>query len=88
MAKNGKAYTIGKEIILPAMKDVMENVMKEDCQVVMRCIPLSANTVQRRIEEMANDVGKNYDFRAPALIVGYSTMTNKLLDVQIFSWLM
>ena len=53
--------TIGEEIILPAIKDVIENVMKKDSQVVLKCIPLSANTAQRRIEEMANYVGKNYD---------------------------
>lgn len=56
IAKKGKPYTIGEEIILPAIKDVIENVMKTDPQPVLKCIPLSGNTVQRRIEEMANDV--------------------------------
>ncbi|XP_023233556.1 zinc finger BED domain-containing protein 5-like [Centruroides sculpturatus] len=56
IAKKGKPYTIGEEIIIPAIKDVIENVMKKDSQLVLKCIPLSANTVQRRIEEMADDV--------------------------------
>ena len=56
IAKKGKPYTIGEKIILLAIKDVIENVMKTDPQPVLKCIPLSGNTVQRRIEEMANDV--------------------------------
>ncbi|XP_076049445.1 zinc finger BED domain-containing protein 5-like [Oratosquilla oratoria] len=58
IAKKGKAYTIGEEIIIPAIKDVIENVMKENSQPVLKCIPLSANAVQRRIDEMADDVEK------------------------------
>ena len=56
IAKKGKSYTIGEEIIIPAIKDVIENVMKKDSQAVLKCIPLSANTVQRRIDEIADDV--------------------------------
>ena len=56
----GEPYTIGEGIILGAIKDVIENAMKNDCQVDIGCIPLSANTVQRRIEEIANQAGKNY----------------------------
>lgn len=56
IAKKWKLYTIGEEIILPAIKDVTENVMKKDSQLVLKCTPLSANTVQWCIEEMANDV--------------------------------
>ena len=55
IAKKGKSYTIGEEIIIPAIKDVIENVMKKDSQTVLKCIKLSANTVQRRIDEMADD---------------------------------
>ena len=32
--------------------------MKKDSQVVLMCLPLSANAVQLNIEEMANDVEK------------------------------
>ena len=35
------------------MKGMIKNVIKKDSQVVLRCIPLSA---QRRIDEMANNV--------------------------------
>ena len=43
-------------IILPSIKDMIENFMKKDSQVVLKCIPLCANIVQG--EEMANDVQK------------------------------
>ena len=43
-------------IILPATKDMIINVMKKVCQVVLKCMRLGANTIQRRIEKMANDV--------------------------------
>ena len=39
IAKKGKLYTIGEQIIIPTI----ENVMKKDS---LRCILFSANTVQ------------------------------------------
>ena len=45
IAKKGKLYTIGEEIILPGIKDVIENVMKTDPQPVLKCIQLSGSTV-------------------------------------------
>ncbi|KAF2347510.1 Ribonuclease H-like domain [Trinorchestia longiramus] len=56
IAKKGKLYTIGEEIILPPIKDTIENVMKKDSKQVLKSIPLSARSVQQRIEEMAFDV--------------------------------
>ena len=56
IAKKGKAHTIGEEIIIPAVKEVIETVMKKDSHssenFVIKC------TVQRRIDEMADDVEK------------------------------
>ncbi|KRZ66163.1 Uncharacterized protein T10_5120 [Trichinella papuae] len=58
MAKKAQSYTIGEEIIIPAIKEVIETVMKKDSEPVLKCIPLTAKTVQRRIDEMASDVEK------------------------------
>lgn len=58
IAKKGKAHTIGEEIIIPAIKEVIETVMKKDSHTVLKNLPLSNNTVQRRIDEMADDVEK------------------------------
>ncbi|KRZ00221.1 hypothetical protein T11_618 [Trichinella zimbabwensis] len=56
IAKKALSYTIGEEIVIPAVKEVIETVMKKDSEPVLKCIPLSAKTVQRRIDEMASDV--------------------------------
>lgn len=40
--------------MIPAIKDVIENVLKKDSQAVLKCIPLSVNTIQRRIDEVAD----------------------------------
>ena len=59
IAKKGKPHTIAEEIIVPAIKEVIETVMNKDSSSVLKCLPLSANTVKRRIDEMAEDVEKN-----------------------------
>lgn len=46
IAKKEKTYTNGKEIILPAIKNVIKNVLKKDHQQALKCILLNANTVQ------------------------------------------
>ncbi|KRY13214.1 Zinc finger BED domain-containing protein 5 [Trichinella patagoniensis] len=58
IAKKAQSYTIGEEIVIPVIKEVIETVMKKDSEPVLKCIPLSAKTVQRRIDEMASDVEK------------------------------
>ncbi|KRY68754.1 Zinc finger BED domain-containing protein 5 [Trichinella pseudospiralis] len=52
----GQSYTIGEEIVIPAIKEVIETVMKKDFEPVLKCITLSAKTVQRRIDEMASNI--------------------------------
>ncbi|KRZ51796.1 Zinc finger BED domain-containing protein 5 [Trichinella nativa] len=58
IAKKAKSYTIGEEIVIPVIKELIETVMKKDSEPVLKCIPLSAKTVQRCIDEMASDVEK------------------------------
>lgn len=57
IAKSGKPYTIGEELIIPAVKEVIETVLHHKTPSdIIKKIPLSNNTVQRRIDEMAKDV--------------------------------
>ncbi|KRZ88153.1 Zinc finger BED domain-containing protein 5 [Trichinella sp. T8] len=58
ITKKAQSYTIGEEIVIPVIKELIETVMKKDSERVLKCIPLSAKTVQRRIDEMASDVEK------------------------------
>ena len=43
-------------MIIPAIKDVIENVMKENLQPILKCMSLRKNTGQRHIDVMADDV--------------------------------
>ncbi|GFX38231.1 protein ZBED8 [Trichonephila clavipes] len=54
--KSGKSHTIGEELILPAVEEVLKTVIPKSASDIIRRIPLSNNTVQRRIDEMSQDV--------------------------------
>lgn len=57
IAKTGKPHNIGEELILPAVREVIKTVLHHKTSAdVIRKIPLSNNSVQRRIDEMAQDV--------------------------------
>ena len=58
IAKKGKSHTIGEEIIMPAIKNVVEMVMKQDSERILKCVSLSARTVSWQIDEMSDDVEK------------------------------
>lgn len=57
IAKSGKAHTIGEQLILPAIKEVLETVLHHSASYnIIKKVPLSNDTVRRRIDEMAEDV--------------------------------
>ncbi|GFU72496.1 zinc finger BED domain-containing protein 5 [Trichonephila clavipes] len=56
IAKSGKLHIIGEELILPAVEVVLKTVIHKSAYDIIRRIPLSNNTVQRRIDEMSQDV--------------------------------
>ncbi|XP_076030401.1 zinc finger BED domain-containing protein 5-like [Oratosquilla oratoria] len=56
IAKAGKPHTIGEELILPSISVVFSTVMQQSPQQITSCIPLSNDTVSKRIDEMAGDV--------------------------------
>ncbi|KRX62336.1 SCAN domain-containing protein 3 [Trichinella sp. T9] len=56
IAKTGKPHTIGEELILPAVSEVLHTVLHKPATDIIKKIPLSNTTVQRRIDEMATDV--------------------------------
>lgn len=62
IAKAGYPHTVGEKLILPAVQEIIKTVMKMDPNPVLRSIPLSNNTVQRRIDEMAEDLKKSLIF--------------------------
>ena len=56
IAKTGMPHTIGEKLILPCVKEVIETVMCQSSTPVLSTVPLSNDTVQRRIDEMGDEV--------------------------------
>jgi DNA-directed RNA polymerase subunit L len=56
IAKSGKPHTIGEELVLPAVSEVLCTVLHKPPSNIIKKIPLSNNTVQRQIDEMSEDV--------------------------------
>ena len=56
IAKCGKPHTIGETLILPAVKEVLNTMIGPGTGDIVKSIPLSNDSVSRRIDEMATDV--------------------------------
>ena len=59
IAKTGKPHTIAEELILPAISEVISTVLHKSPINVIKSIPLSNDTVQRRIDEMADNTANS-----------------------------
>ena len=55
-AQTLQPHTIGEALIIPVLKEVISTVMHENPIKFIQNIPISNNTVKRRIEEMGQDV--------------------------------
>jgi hypothetical protein len=87
IAKCGKPYTIGEELILPAAKDMVTCMLGYPSAKQLDMISLSNDTVRRRIESMALNVKeklidqvKNSDF--------FSIQLDESTDVSNYAQLM
>lgn len=56
IAKCGKNHTIAENLILPCIKDAVGCMLGEDQISKISNIPLSNNTISRRIQDMSDDV--------------------------------
>ncbi|KFD65047.1 hypothetical protein M514_22764 [Trichuris suis] len=56
IARSGKAHTIGEELLQPVVSEVLRTVLHMPAAETIKSIPLSNNTVQRRIDEMGKNV--------------------------------
>lgn len=56
IAKAKKPFNIGEELILPCTKDICRELLGEAAVEKVAHVPLSARTVTRRIEEIAEDI--------------------------------
>lgn len=55
IAKSGKNHTIGEELLKPAISAYVKTVLEKDDRDV-KAMPLSNDTVRRRIDEMSDDI--------------------------------
>ena len=56
IAKAKKPHTIAEEILLPAAIDMVRQVIDQPAAGKLKTIPLSNDTIGRRIEEMSGDI--------------------------------
>jgi hypothetical protein len=56
IAQNKNPHTIGKSLILPAAIDMVQTMLGEKCDQQLRNLPLSNNTVSRRISDISEDL--------------------------------
>ncbi|GBP34918.1 SCAN domain-containing protein 3 [Eumeta japonica] len=56
IAKSEKPHTIEEQLILPAVEKVLKTVLHKSSLDILKRIPLSDNTIQRRIDEMSSDL--------------------------------
>ncbi|XP_030298040.1 zinc finger BED domain-containing protein 5-like [Sparus aurata] len=55
IAKAGLPFTVGESLVIPAIKEAISTVMQRDPAPVTKAIPLSNDSVARRIREMSMD---------------------------------
>ncbi|XP_022243613.1 protein FAM200A-like [Limulus polyphemus] len=59
IAQNMKAHTLGESLILPACQKILSTMLENEAAMKISKIPLSNDTVNRRILEMPSDIEKN-----------------------------
>ena len=58
IAQTSKPHTIGESLILPAAKDIVTCLLGPNAAKKLDVVPLSDNTVSRRIQDLASEVKK------------------------------
>ncbi|KAK2718094.1 hypothetical protein QYM36_006772 [Artemia franciscana] len=58
--KAGKPHNIGETVILPGVSAIISSVMKQNAIEITNSIPVSNSSVSRRIDEMVEDVKKQF----------------------------
>ena len=56
IAQAKKPHSIGENLILPSTIDIVRLVLGEEAEKKVKNVPLSNNTVQRRIEELSGNI--------------------------------
>lgn len=89
IAKDGKPHTIGETLLLPAAVDMVQAVLGEKAAKEIKKIPLSNNTVKRRIVDMSNNIEEQLSLKLQectyfALQVDESTDVTNMAQLLVF----
>lgn len=87
IAQTGKPHTIGESLILPAAKDIVSSVLGPNAAKKLDVVPLSDNTVSRRIHDLAADV-KTILIQRIKLSKFFAIQLDESTDVTNFAQLM
>ena len=80
IARNMKAHTVGGSLILPACKKILKRMLGNEAAKEISKVPLSSDTVHRRILEMSTNIEKlfvviNFSFQ----ILHYKWMSQQTM---------
>lgn len=60
IVENKKKPTIGEFLILPACSEIVRIMFGSEVEAEIQKIPLSNNTIRRRIQDMSEDIEKQF----------------------------
>ena len=80
IALSGEAHTIAETLIKPCAKDMATCMIDAKSAEIIETIPLSNNTVARRIQDLATDIENELVFRL-TLCDAYSLQLDESTDV-------
>ena len=56
IAKTGSAHTVAENVIKPSFEIFMKTMLQQDLVNVLKALPLSNESIRRRVDEMSSDV--------------------------------
>uniref|UniRef100_K7FCX8 DUF4371 domain-containing protein n=1 Tax=Pelodiscus sinensis TaxID=13735 RepID=K7FCX8_PELSI len=75
-----EAHTIGESLVKPCAKDIVMCMLDQESSKKAEAVPLSNNTVTRRIHDLAADIEKELIFRLH-LCAAYALQLDESIDV-------
>ena len=81
IAKNTKAHTIAENLVLPAAKILVWNLIGEKEAENLNFVSLSNDTVKRRIHDMSNNISDEVTTAVRASKYGFAMQLDESTDV-------
>ena len=78
VANNKKPHTIAEELIMPAAKVLVKNVIGNEAVSKLNSVSVSNNTIQRRIKEMSIDIKKTSHYGSTGLKIWIYHTTGRI----------